>query len=188
MLNSYYTPLSKVQLPFKGRRHYMHTFDVENPTMLEGYEDYLPIVQTLLNDAGVKTGLAHMTVDEKIVKAGMSQRRPKPHVDGCFVPQALSWSHPSPGWLHTCNDIGRGPIQRMAVIVAASEIGCRVWQGVFEGEPTDKGDLTHISDQLGEGEILPAHQGYLLSPDCVHESMVMEKETARTFLRIALPT
>lgn len=29
--------------------------------------------------------------------------------------------------------------------------------------------------------------GYLLTPDCVHESLVFEEETQRSFLRIALP-
>jgi len=184
MLNSFYTRLCPVSLPFKGRQHYMHTFDLANPVMLPGFEDYLEPVLKLCRAAGALTGFAHMTVDEKIVKAGCSQRRPKPHVDGCFT--GTYWGH-KPSWLHYCNDITHSPIKRMAVIVAASAPGCRVWHGMFEGEPREDGDLSHISDQLGGGKILPANVGYLLSPDCVHESMIMEKDTQRTFLRIALP-
>lgn len=197
MLNSDYRQLVPVNLPFNGRRHYMHSFDLAAPKMREGYENYLPIVEALTKAAGAVSGTAHMTVDEIIVPAGRSQRRPKPHVDGCFIPgkphpyvkDAIgNWGGgPTPGWLHYCNDIGRGPIARMAVIVAASVPGCRAWRGVFDGMPADDGDLSHINDQLGEGEVLPANMGYLLSPDCVHESMLFEQDTKRTFLRIALP-
>lgn len=198
MLHSDYRKLCEVRLPYKGRQHYMHSFDLTSPVMRPGYEDYLPIVADLCRAAGALHGIAHMTVDEKVVQAGMSQRRPKPHVDGCFIPgkphrylkdAAGDWGGGGGGggWLHYCNDIGRGPVARMAVIVAASAPGCRAWRGDFNGHPKDDGDLTHIADQLGDGEILPANAGYLLSPDCVHESMLMERDTQRTFLRIALP-
>ena len=36
-----------------------------------------------------------------------------------------------------------------------------------------------------EGALLPAATGYLLSPDCVHESKVFDQPTTRSFLRIA---
>ena len=75
----------------------------------------------------------------------------------------------------------------MAVIVAASVPGCRAWKGVFTGRPAKDGDLSHIADQLGAGDVLPAHVGYLLSPDCVHESMTFDQQTLRSFIRIALP-
>lgn len=197
MLHSNYRQLCQVRLPYRERRHYMHSFDLAAPKMREGYEDYLEPVLALCGAAGASRGIAHMTVDEQVVQAGRSQRRPRPHVDGCFVPGAPnprvkgasgSWNPgPTPGWLHYCNDIGRGPIARMAVIVAADVPGCRAWRGDFNGQPKDDGDLTHIADQLGEGEILPPNVGYLLAPDCVHESMIFAEDTRRTFLRIALP-
>lgn len=73
------------------------------------------------------------------------------------------------------------------MIVAASVPGCRAWRGIFNGRPAKDGDLSHISDQLGDGEVLPANVGYLLSPDCIHESMTFDQRVARTFIRIALP-
>jgi hypothetical protein len=188
LLNSRYRELCPVRLPFQGRQKYMHTFDLANPKMAEGFEDYLEAVVTLCRTAGAGSGLAHMTVDEKIVKAGMSQRRPKPHVDGCFIPKLMDWSHGGGGgWNHYCNNIGEGEIKRMPVIVAASAIGCKAWEGQFNAQPKNDGDLSHILDQLGEGQILPANTGYLLSADCVHESMILDHDTQRTFLRIALP-
>jgi hypothetical protein len=187
MLNSDYRPLCPVNLPYAGRQKYMHTFDLAAPIMAEGYEDYLAPVTALCRAAGAVTGTAHMTVDEKIVSAGMSQRKPRPHVDGCFMPARMSWAHPpgpGPSWAHYCNNV---PVDRMPIIVAASVAGCRAWRGMFDGRPADDGNLSHIADQLGAGEVLPPNVGYLLSPDCVHESMIFDAPTRRTFLRIALP-
>ena len=190
MLKSHYKPLVGVVLPGAdtGRQFYMHPFDVANPEMPVGFEDYLAPVQALLAASGVKEGTAYLTVDEKLVKAGQTQRKPGPHVDGCYVqtpaPSPGYWGHSSFGsgsWNHSCNIIPK----RMAVIVASNYSACRAWDGEFDAQPKGDGDLSHLA--LGEGEILPANVGYLLSPDCVHESLPMTKDTLRTFLRIALP-
>lgn len=190
MLKSNYRKLCPVSLPYAGRQHYMHAFDLAAPVMREGFEDYLEPVIALCAAAGATHGIAYLTVDEKIVPAGMSQRRPKPHVDGRFVEgkkhryveNAIGdWSSGG-GWLHYCN---RVPFKRMAVIVAASAVGCRAWRGLFEAEPDDGGDLSHVP--FTGGELLDAGFGYLLWPDCVHESLVFTEPTQRTFLRIALP-
>jgi hypothetical protein len=184
MLNSHYRKLCEISLPYSGRQKYTHSFDLSNPVMAQGYEDYIDPVLALCKAAKAFKGTAHMTVDEKVIPAGMSQRRPKPHIDGCFIPARNRWGGGG-GWRHYCNDVGASEVGRMPVIVASSVAGCRVWEGKFEGRPKPDGDLSHL--QLGEGEILPANMGYWLSPDCVHESMIFDKPTVRTFLRIALP-
>lgn len=199
MLDSNYRPLCNVRLPYAGRQRYMHSFDLAQPKMADGFEDYLEPVVELCRAAGATTGEAHMTVDEKWVEAGMSQRRPRPHVDGRYVRAMSSWSHKG-GWTHPkpdkpgrrepepeAPDDGPRRSMRMAVIVAASVPGCRAWRGLFDGQPACDGDLSHIANQLGDGEVLPAGVGYLLSPDCVHESMILDRAIERTFLRIALP-
>lgn len=182
-MHSNYRDLGQATLPiWQGRQYYMHSFEVSRPIMAEGYEDYGPIVSDLCSLAGLRNGEAHMTVDEKIIQPGWSQRRPGAHVDGCFLPVESRWGHPAPGWAHYCNNI---PYDRMAIIVAASVPGCVVYPGQFEGEPKSDGDLEHIRSQLGLGQLLPASRGFLLSPDCVHESLQFPKATKRTFLRIA---
>lgn len=185
MLNSTYIELGTIALPeWAGRQRYMHTFNPNAPVMAEGFEDYLEAVSQLCATAGVISDEAHMTVDEKVVQPGMSQRRPGAHVDGCYIKADQRWGHPAPGWAHYCNNL---PFQRMAIIVASSVAGCKVYPGQFDGEPQNDGDLEHIRSQLGRGLLLPANKGFLLSPDCVHESMVFSKPTQRTFLRIAIP-
>lgn len=186
MLISDYKELCEVQLPYQGRQKYMHEFDLANPVMEPGYEDYLETVVKLCKAAGATLGTAYMTVDEKVIQKGNTQRRPKPHVDGCFIPKKNSWGHDGGnGWLHNCNDIGIGPIGRMAIIVASSIQGCMAWKGEFDAEPKSDGDLSHL--ELPEGDLLLSNVGYLLSPDCVHESLPMAKTIQRSFLRIALP-
>jgi hypothetical protein len=182
MLNSDYRELCPVVLPNFGRQMYMHTFNLAIPEMAKGFEDYLTPVRILCTWAGAFKGIAHMTVDEKVIEAGMSQRRPKPHVDGCFMPQQMRWGS---GWAHGCNNIPLGEFKRMSVIIAASAVGCRAWRGVFDGDPKEDGDLSHLP--LPDGEVLRPHIGYLLSPDCIHESMIQPQPVLRTFLRIALP-
>lgn len=183
ILNSTYRPLCAVSLPYAGRQKYMHGFDAANPVMADGFEDYLEPVSLLLEAAKISVGKAWMTVDEKVVRAGMSQRRPGPHVDGKFNIKAVKWGGGG-GWNHSCNLV---PTTRTPIIIAASVAGCRAWTGEFSGTPREDGDLSHILDELGEGVVLPANQGFLLSGDCIHESMIFEKDTRRTFLRIALP-
>lgn len=187
-LRSDFRDLGPVKFPvYDGRQKYMHSFDAADPKMCAGLEVYHDTATALLRAAGVTHGMVHMTVDEKIVQPGMSQRRPKPHVDGCFVPAKGRWGGGG-GWLHTCNDLGLGyPLRRMSIIVAATVEGCRAWRGEFRGAPADDGDLCHIQNQLNvaHAEVLPANRGFLLSPDCVHESMVFDVPTQRQFLRLA---
>lgn len=190
MLRSSYQALMPIVFPaFQGRQMRYHAFALDHPEMPEGYADYLQPVISLCRAAGAVHGEAYLTVDEKVIEAGMSQRRPRPHVDGCFRQDGgdMHWGGGGGTWLHYCNDVGASAVGRMAVIVAASVPGCRAWKGRFQGRPAKDGDLSHIANQLGDGEVLPANVGYLLSPDCVHESLTFDQQMLRSFIRIALP-
>lgn len=180
ILDSDYRELRHIIFPpYRGRQKYMHSFDTRDPCMPEGFEDYLVPVMELFEATKVGHREVHVTMDEKIVMPGMSQRRPGPHIDGCFVKADMKWG--GGGWNHGCNNI---PIlRRMAIIVAASVAGCRAWRGVFKGDPQNDGDCSHIVS--GDGEVLPANIGYLLTPDCIHESMIFQQPTQRHFLRVA---
>jgi len=184
MLNSKFTQLLAVALPGPElqRQYYMHAFDIADPVMPEGFEDYLPVVLDLIKASGVTEGVGYLTVDEKMLKKGETQRKPKPHVDGCYVPQRRTWGHGGGGgWNHSCNIIPG----RMPVIVASNFAACKAWLGEFDAEPKSDGDLSHL--ELGEGTLLEPNMGYLLSPDCVHESLPMPHDVDRTFIRIAMP-
>lgn len=183
-LKSTFRSLEAVHLPWAGRQDYMHSFDISNPVMKAGFEDYGRIVNRLLKIADVVEGIAHMTVDEKIIPAGRSQRRPGPHVDGCFMPEEMKWGGGG-GWLHHCNEL---PFKRMPIIIAASVDGACVWDGEFDGQPEEDGDCSHLDLSNAEIYELDADMAYLLSPDCIHDSPIYREPTRRSFLRIALPT
>lgn len=191
MLASTYVDLGSVALPtWRGRQLHMAPFFGAAPVLDDDYEDFLPVVADLCERANHR-GVAYLTVDEKIVEAGMSQRRPGAHVDGTWMPDLKAHGQPSPGHRQPSPEPPprhfHGPyIPPQAIIVAASVPGCKVYPGTFHGTPKDDGDLEHIRDQLGEGQMLPGFKAFLLSPACVHESIRFQAPTKRTFIRIAL--
>ena len=180
ILRSSFSDLGKVALPeWQGRSLRMHTIDPTAPVMQEGFEDYMKPVVALCEAANIQAAEVYMTVDEKLVTAGRSQRRPGAHVEGAWVPATRNWCGQGAcpaGWKQYAH--------RMATVVASSAPGCIVYEGEFRGSPKDGGDLEHIRDQFGEGVVLPAFRGFLMSPDCVHESMILPEQTKRSFLRI----
>ena len=52
MLVSDYRELCEVDLPYRDRQKYMHSFNLENPIMAPGFEDYLDVVKKLCASAG----------------------------------------------------------------------------------------------------------------------------------------
>lgn len=189
MLHSYYQSIGKIALPFQQRQVYMAEIDLETPMLANAIRDYEDIVINLCNSVGAYHGKAYVTVDEQHLKMGDTQRKPGPHVDGRYLKSIQHWGHEDPGghWNHSCNVIPN----RMAVIVASTVPLCRAWEGDFNGLPRITGDCQHVLDDAGvldDFKRLNANEAYLLSPDCIHESMSAIRDCARTFLRIALPT
>lgn len=186
MLESYFKRLGPVFLPspYNGRQVYMQMIDAAKPSLPDFLEDYLDFVKCVLSDIGLKSGKVYMTVDEKIVRAGESQRKPHPHVDGHFYPELGKRSHGG-GWNHYCNGI---PVDRMPVIVASDTGHTSLWEGKFDVKPESDGDLSHATEELGGADCIAlGSYAYALSPDCVHESPVFDEDTPRTFVRLALP-
>lgn len=184
MMRSYYQSVGPVELPFNNRQLYMAPIDLQEPLFPAGYTDYETVFLSLCDAVGAYSGTAYLTVDEKTLEAGETQRKPGPHVDGRFVPSMNRWGNG--GWNHGCNVVPT----RMGIIVASSVPLCKAWEGEYEGVPRLTGDCTHIlknEDVLDEGKTLAANIAYLFSPDCIHESLPAIESCKRTFMRIALP-
>lgn len=87
MLRSNFQHIGPVDFPeWQGRQLHMHPLYTFNPVMPTGYEDYLIMVRNLLLRAAHSGGRVYLTVDEKIIMPGQSQRRPGAHVDGTWIP------------------------------------------------------------------------------------------------------
>lgn len=179
-------PLCSITLPYKGRQLYMAPIDIYKPEMPDGYEDYLDIFKTVTEMACAFDGEAFLTVDEKHLAPGDTQRRPGPHIDGNYnAAMGLDWGGGGGGWNHSCNIIP----DRMAVIVASSQPLCKFWEGTFSGVPKSDGDCSHIITPKDDefAKIVPKDEAYLLSKDCIHESLPAPETMSRSFMRIALP-
>jgi hypothetical protein len=197
-LNSNSTVVAPIKFPeYTGVRTYMVTTTGVNVVLPENLKPYEEQVQNLCDVVGHK-GTIHVTVDEKELTEGETHRKPEPHVDGRFLQDGqFSWGHANAGnfegfncgwdhavvsgWNHTCNEIPN----RMAVAVASNVPACRVFHGIFEGTPSEQGSLQHIANQLGKGQIVSANNWHLLSPDCVHESLPVNFDCKRSFIRVA---
>lgn len=169
---------------YTGRQHYMATTRgdaVHLPAHISVYESRVFELCNALNYRGV----IHVTVDEKRLEVGQTQRKPELHVDGRFMKNLTKYNSEggwgNGGWNHTCNEIPA----RMSVAVASSVARCKVYNGDFEGTPSEQGNLSHIRDQVGEGLLVPKNEWHLLSPDCVHESLPADKICDRSFIRVA---
>jgi hypothetical protein len=182
-LNSNSTAVAPIKFPeYTGVRTYIITTTGVNVVLPENLKPYEEQVQNLCDVVGHK-GVIHVTVDEKELTEGETHRKPEPHVDGRFEGFNSGWNHEitNYSWNHTCNEIPN----RMAVAVASNVPACRVFHGTFEGTPSDQGSLQHIADQLGKGQIVSANNWHLLSPDCVHESLPVNFDCKRSFIRVA---
>ena len=174
--------VSDIKFPAFGfRQHYMATTAGDAVTLPDHIRQYQVPVQQLCDKLSY-TGMIHVTIDEKTLSLGQTQRKPELHVDGRF--NGEYWGH-SPGWNHYCNSV---PLPRMAVAVASTVPLCKVYHGEFQAEVGEQGNLSHIRNQVGEGLLVPANEWHLLSPDCVHESLPAEQETRRSFIRVAFET
>ena len=134
--------------------------------------------------------VGYITIDEKTVKPGETHRRSGLHVDGVYRGKAGGWGGgggwAGGGWAGGSREDGTG------MLTVSSVVGCRAYNQTFS-------DLTMIGD---EGEayfferecrkenevILQANRVYWLSPRCIHESLPMDKETNRQFVRLSLPS
>lgn len=171
--------------PYTGRQQYMATTSGEEVSLPRHIAVYNRVVQELCESLNYR-GLIHVTVDEKELKIGQTQRKPELHVDGRFMKHLTKYNQEggwgNGGWNHTCNEL---PINRMSIAVASSVARCKVYHGDFNAIPSEQGDLSHIRDQVGEGLLVPRNEWHLMSPDCVHESLPADTICNRSFIRVA---
>lgn len=153
---------------------------------LESIPDFLyhwkDTFKELFNICEVKEGVGYITIDEKLVKKGDSQRRGGLHVDGvcCGEIGNGGWGGGGGGW--AC--VGGG------MYLSSSEVGCRAYRQEFKGCPGYEGECDHLRNQCKkENEILlEKNKVYWADGLCVHESIPMEKDTIRTMVRLSTPS
>lgn len=74
------------------------------------------------------------------------------------------------------------------MLLASNKVGCRAFDGDFEGVPGPDGECDHLSDRLGPGVLLAADVIHWLSGTCIHESLPQTQRTQRQLVRLSMPS
>lgn len=134
-------------------------------------------VERLAELAPVRTGVAYLTIDEALVKAGETHRRPGIHVDGVGPDgKAGAW--------------GGGGYAYNGMLTSATHVGCRGWTGEFQGRPAPNGDCSALTREcVGKPEVvMQPGRVYFCGPMAVHEALPMPTDTRRQFVRLSMPS
>src|SRR5690348_5298778 len=158
MIQSKVKALGPFTLPaFAGDQLYMHPIEVGSRWRLpESLERWTSTVAAMLALAPSIVGRAFVTIDQREVKQGRSQRRPGPHVDGNFI---FDWGGGG-GWLTGENGRVLEPADhrlqycspRGGMLIASNFQACRAWRGRFDGEPDQGGNCEHMIEQIARAE------------------------------------
>ncbi len=183
MFTSHCDYLGRVQLPaFTGTRIMMMPVIIGDlssiPDTLSEWRD------TLMNMFGAAQEhwgqVAYLTIDEKRVVPATTHRRAGLHVDGVFQGRAAGPWGGGGGW----GAAGTG------MLTVASHVGCRAYNGDFDGFPGYDGECDHLIDQLPAAKevVFGAGELYWVDGLCIHESIPQTQPVDRQFVRLSLPS
>lgn len=159
---------------WRGDRAYMVRFSDSLPVELERWS---PVVDVMLS--GMKFSHAFLTVDENMLFAGNSHRRPGIHLDGAWDPGMLM--HGAPGPRHRPH-VARG---NQLLILASNVEGCAAFNGEFLLEEFNGGDCSSVPiGSLKRSRMLPgvAYVGDACS--FIHEPLPMQADCRRSLVRL----
>ncbi len=181
MFESVCRKVGQLQLPaFTGTRIMMMPVIIGDlssiPETLNEWRDSLKALFDLSPQYAGQVG--YLTIDEKQVVPATTHRRAGRHVDGVYRGVAGPWG--GGGW----GAAGTG------MLTVASHVGCRAWNGQFEGFPGYEGECDHLADQCcPENEVVfGAGEVYWVDGLCVHESIPQAQAVDRQFVRLSMPS
>lgn len=120
--------------------------------------------------------IGYLTIDEQVLNPSETLRRAGLHVDGYYHGNCGAW-----GGGGSWGSVGNG------MLTVSSTRHCKAYLGTIEGEPKDEGECDHLV-MPNEGELFEAGEVYWLDGACVHESLPVEEETKRQFVRLSMPS
>lgn len=166
---------------------YMQPFKLSQSNKFEGNK-YFSLIKSMLSHI-TASGIAYLTIDEKLVRNGQSHRRGGPHTDGNYI---YGWGG---GWLtgsagrylpenqhkeQYCSHTG-------GMIIASSYSACEGWVGEFSQEPKQGGCCSHVDLSAMDNIKLNENTIYLGNSTFIHESLPVNKDVYRQLIRITLP-
>lgn len=187
---------------FGGVRIMMMPFRLEDvdgslPDFLAAWR---PAIAEMCEYATNDYGVAYLTIDEAVVNAGETHRRPGIHVDGMG-----SWGGGG-GWGAPPNYDPPKPIKpakpskpkptprpkpgKGGMLLASSHVGCRAWAQEFTGWPDNDGGCAHLIAQCDSRReiVMQPNTIYWCGHFGVHEPLPMAEKTSRQVVRVSMPS
>lgn len=181
---------------FIGERVYMREFRKSMGLPSDLKDRWQHTVDAMLD--GVDTdGPIYIMIDQGLVKAGTTQRRPGLHIDGYWHP-AIS--------AHGGDSGHRGaPVSAAGVgedydpwktcelsvpeglILASNISACRAVIGEYHEIPREGGDCSHVNVSGMDEVIMLPNTVYAGNVGMLHESMPVSKDVQRTLVRLSVP-
>jgi hypothetical protein len=130
----------------------------------------------------------YLMVDQGMVEAGNTHRRPGPHIDGNWEVTGYSTGHRVMAW-----DTGGGSwntrnLSRGGIILASDCLGAKVYKGDVDGLVGEGGDCSHLDLSNTETCVLEPNKAYLGNVTMIHESVEARSNLNRTLVRVTLPS
>jgi len=160
-----------------------------------------PTVDRMLD--GIDTdGPIYLMVDQGVVKAGQTLRRPGPHIDGHWIAGVGHDSHLSPVYAHgnpmPHHSVPPGRHQEPSrhflpysgkelIILASSHYGCDALVGEYDGEFGEGGDCSKMDLSKLQRQPMEAGSIYVGDVYMVHEAVPMRQDAYRTVVRLNVP-
>ena len=195
---------------FEGERVYMRPF-LKAAGLPEDLARWQPTVDAMLE--GIDTDQpVYIMIDQSLVRAGSTQRRPGLHIDGYWDPGVTAYGshiamahrsrpshrgtpyrepiHRSRQPHHACGDASWQSADFSApegIILASNVSAARGFVGSYEGAIGDMGDCAHID--ISNLDVLPMQSGcvYAGNVNCLHESLPVAATCERTLVRLNVP-
>lgn len=146
----------------------------------EQYRDFVKTLYGMVENRFIGC-IGYLTIDERIVKAGNTLRRSGLHVDGYYKGTCGAWGgggRPGGTW----GSVGNG------MMTVSSTPHCKAYLGRFEDQPGSEGECDHIPVQEQHSEIFEAGAVYWVDGACIHESLPVDEDTPRQFVRLSMPS
>lgn len=192
MITSKVRELGKIEIPLIIGEYSMIPFNLKT---LEGLnKEFKSLAIDLLKNLKTENEIGFFTIHGKVLKKGETLRRGGPHTDGSYDRNIFDWDNNSNGgWKVGENgpDINSNDHKRLylnengGIILASNYSACRGWIGNFEGIPDVGGDCSKLL--LNIPFKLKSNTIYYGNNHFIHESLPMEDDIHRVFVRITLP-
>jgi hypothetical protein len=181
---------------FTGERVYMRQFRKADGLPFD-LARWQPTVDAMLDGVDAD-GPLYIMIDQGVVRAGVSHRRPGVHIDGYWNPAVRAHGGTGSHIGKSAHGGGRhlsgadswanaDYVEHEGLLLASSVQAARAFEGEFTGQPGVGGDCAHI-DLSGLREIpMLAGRTYAGNVTMLHDSLPVPFDCQRTLVRINVP-